>query len=63
MPRGASPKREREYEKNWNRTQEELAHKLKYFSRGEIKRLENYEKHHQNRQLLLKEFDRALQSQ
>ncbi len=58
---GQAPDKDLPIAKYRHRTKGEIARMLKHFSPGEIRRLEEYEKHHKNRKTLLEQYDRALQ--
>ncbi len=57
---GRSPDRGLPISKYRHRTRGQITAKLKHFSPGEIRRMENYEKTHKNRKTLLKQFEKAL---
>lgn len=57
---GKSPDRDLPLPQYRHRNKGEISNKLKNFSPGEIRRLEDYEKQHKKRKGLIKEFEKAL---
>ncbi len=60
---GRSPDRGLPIYKYRHQTRSQIIPRLKHFSPGEIRRMEEYEKRHKNRKTLIRQFEKALREQ